>query len=87
MARSASQPSKIGPPTYADVNAVGRAWVQAAAERVVWGSNWPHPNEVDKPDDAMLLDLLAEWAPREETRHRILVENPAALYGFAKTAG
>jgi predicted TIM-barrel fold metal-dependent hydrolase len=77
--------SKIGPPTYADVNAVGRAWVQAAAERVVWGSNWPHPNEVDKPDDAVLLDLLAEWAPREDTRHRILVENPAALYGFAKS--
>ena len=74
--------SKVGPPTYADVNKVGQAHVQAAPERMVWGSNWPHPNEVDKPNDAMLFDLLAEWAPLEATRHRILVDNPKALYGF-----
>lgn len=77
--------SKVGPPTYADVNKVGRAYVQAAPERMVWGSNWPHPNEPDKPNDAMLFDLLADWAPSEATRHRILVENPEALYGFAKS--
>ena len=71
-----------GPPTYADVNKVGQAYVQAAPERMVWGSNWPHPNETKKPDDAMLLDLLTQWAPHEATRHRILVENPAILYGF-----
>ena len=65
--------TKIGPPTYADVNKVGQAYVQAAPERMVWGSNWPHPNEPTKPDDALLLDLLTEWAPREATRHRILV--------------
>jgi len=74
--------SKVGPPTYDDVNKVGRALVQAAPERVVWGSNWPHPNETNKPDDAMLFDLLAAWAPNEATRHRILVENPEKLYGF-----
>jgi predicted TIM-barrel fold metal-dependent hydrolase len=77
--------SKIGPPTYADVNKVGQAYVQAAPERMVWGSNWPHPAEENKPDDAVLFDLLAQWAPREATRHRILVENPEKLYGFAKT--
>jgi predicted TIM-barrel fold metal-dependent hydrolase len=77
--------SKLGPPTYADVNKVGQAYVQAAPERMVWGSNWPHPNEPDKPNDALLLDLLAEWAPSEATRHRILVENPETLYGFTKS--
>ena len=71
---------------YAEVNQVGKAYVQAAAERLVWGSNWPHPNETTKPDDAVLLDLLAEWAPNEATRHRILVENPETLYGFSKSA-
>ena len=78
--------SKVGPPTYADVNKVGRAYVQAAPERLVWGSNWPHPNETTKPDDAMLFDLLEQWAPNESTRKRILVENPETLYKFAKPA-
>jgi D-galactarolactone isomerase len=78
--------SKIGPPTYADVNRVGEAYVTAAPERMLWGSNWPHPNEITKPDDARLFDLLAEWAPSEATRRRILVENPEILYGFAKAA-
>ena len=64
-------------------NKVGQAYVQAAPERMVWGSNWPHPNTSDKPDDAVLLDLLREWAPKEATRHRILIENPEALYRFA----
>jgi D-galactarolactone isomerase len=77
--------SKIGPPTYGDVNKVGEAYVKAASERMLWGSNWPHPNETPKPDDARLLDLLAEWAPSEATRRRILIENPEILYGFAKT--
>jgi D-galactarolactone isomerase len=77
--------TKDGPPTYADVNKVAQAYVQAAPERMVWGSNWPHPNETNKPDDAMLFDLLTQWAPREATRHRILVENPAILYDFAKS--
>jgi predicted TIM-barrel fold metal-dependent hydrolase len=75
--------TKDGPPTYADVNKVGQSYVQAAPERMVWGSNWPHPNEPSTPDDAILFDLLAQWAPNEATRHRILVENPEALYGFA----
>lgn len=76
--------TKDGPPTYADVNKVAQAYVQAAPERLVWGSNWPHPTETNKPDDAMLFDLLTEWAPGPATRHRILVENPAILYDFAK---
>jgi predicted TIM-barrel fold metal-dependent hydrolase len=77
--------SKVGPPTYSDLNEVGQAYVRAAPERMLWGSNWPHPNETNKPDDAMLFDLLATWAPREATRQRILVKNPETLYGFAKS--
>jgi len=77
--------TKDGPPTYADVNMVAQAYVQAAPERMVWGSNWPHPTETKKPDDAMVFDLLSQWAPREATRHRILVENPAILYDFPKS--
>lgn len=76
--------SRDGPPGYADVNKVGRAYVQAAPERMLWGSNWPHPNEPNKPDDAMLFDLTAQWAPDEATRNRILADNPAALYGFPR---
>jgi predicted TIM-barrel fold metal-dependent hydrolase len=78
--------SKDGPPGYADVNRVGQAYVKAAPERLVWGSNWPHPSEPNKPDDAMLFDLMAQWAPDAATRNRILVQNPETLYGFAKSA-
>jgi D-galactarolactone isomerase len=77
--------TKDGPPTYADVSRVAQAYVQAAPERMVWGSNWPHPNETKKPDDAVLFDLLAQWAPNAKTQRRILVENPEILYGFAKS--
>ncbi len=55
---------------------------------MVWGSDWPHPGLPDnnKPNDALLFDLLIEWAPDEATRNRILVQNPEALYGFGKSA-
>jgi predicted TIM-barrel fold metal-dependent hydrolase len=72
----------FGAPPYAEATKVARAFVAAAPERMVWGSDWPHPTEKEKPDDAVLFDLLSEWAPDETTRRRILVDNPAALYGF-----
>jgi predicted TIM-barrel fold metal-dependent hydrolase len=74
--------TEVGPPRYPDATKVARAYVQAAPERCVWGSDWPHPTETTKPDDAILFDLLQEWVRDEPTRHRILVENPASLYGF-----
>lgn len=75
--------TRTGSPRYADIRAVGRAYVEHAPERCVWGSDWPHPTERDtKPDDAVLLDLLQEWAGGEDERHKVLVENPARLYGF-----
>ena len=78
--------SEDGPPGYADAVRVGQAYVNAAPERLVWGSNWPHPTEPVKPDDAQLFDLMARWVPDARTRHRILVENPEALYGFPAPA-
>ncbi|MFL5200132.1 MAG: amidohydrolase family protein, partial [Microvirga sp.] len=52
--------------------------------RLVWGSDWPHPTSPGdgKPDDAVLLDLLADWAPDSKLQAQILVSNPARLYGF-----
>jgi len=75
--------TKLGTPSYADATRVARAFVEAAPERMVWGSDWPHPTETRKPDDAVLFDLLADWAPDAATRRRILVTNPETLYGFA----
>lgn len=72
----------FGAPPYAEAGAIARAFVATAPERLVWGSDWPHPTEAHKPDDAALFDLLAGWARDEATRHRILVDNPAVLYGF-----
>jgi predicted TIM-barrel fold metal-dependent hydrolase len=75
--------TKLGPPGYDDATAVAQSFIRAAPERMVWGSDWPHPTERQlKPDDALLFDLLLRWAPDEPIRHRILVDNPALLYGF-----
>ena len=80
--------SKEGPPNYADAGAVAAAYVKAASERVVWGSVWPHPTvPADrKPDDARLSDLLAKCAGSDGEFKRILVANPAELYGFPSVA-
>ena len=80
--------TKVGPPSYSDTIRVAQAFVNAAPQRMVWGSDWPHPGlPYDrKPDDALLFDLISEWAPNEADRHRILVENPEAVYGFPKTS-
>jgi predicted TIM-barrel fold metal-dependent hydrolase len=77
--------SKAGPP-YPDTSKVAIALAKHAPERMVWGSDWPHPGlPVDrKPDDALLFDLLSEWVPDEADRHKVLVENPATVYGFPK---
>jgi len=79
--------SKQGAPDYADAGAIAAAYVKAAPGRMVWGSDWPHPSEKDqKPDDAHLLDLFAEWAGDAAAFKRILVDNPAELYGFPRVA-
>jgi D-galactarolactone isomerase len=76
--------SKSGPPDYADVGAIARALIEAAPTRVVWASNWPHAAVTGvKPDTHGLLRLLEQWAADPLTRKRILVDNPAELYGFS----
>ncbi len=74
--------SKSGYAHYDDMAAIAQAYVRAAPERMIWGSDWPHPVAPETPDDAVLFDLLADWTPDEATRQRILVDNPAELYGF-----
>jgi D-galactarolactone isomerase len=77
------QLSRSGAPDYADYRAQGRAFVKAAPDRMVWGTNWPHPRVDAKPDEADLLDTLFDWTEGDEkTIRKILVDNPARLYGF-----
>jgi predicted TIM-barrel fold metal-dependent hydrolase len=75
--------TKVGAPTYADRGEVAKAYIKEAPERLVWGTDWPHPTTTNKPDDAVLLDLLAQWCPNEAVLRRILVDNPAELYRFS----
>jgi D-galactarolactone isomerase len=76
--------SKTGAPRYEDVGALAKILVKTAPERMLWASNWPHPTapKDNMPDDVNLLDILLDWAPDEAVRRRILVDNPAELYGF-----
>lgn len=75
-----------GPP-YPEATKIARALVRAAPERMVWGSDWPHPTAPAdrKPNDGLLFDLLLEWTSDDRARDAILVKNPAALYGFGTT--
>jgi predicted TIM-barrel fold metal-dependent hydrolase len=77
--------TKVGPAgRWSDTIPVARGYATAAPERCVWASDWPHVTEPpEKPDDAALFDLLTEWVPDEAARKRVLVDNPAVLYGFA----
>lgn len=71
-----------GTPPYDDVVPYARAVVAAAPDRILWGTDWPHPNVRHMPDDGDLVDLLAEMVPDEPTRTAILVTNPEQLYDF-----
>jgi predicted TIM-barrel fold metal-dependent hydrolase len=86
--------SKLGP-DYADAAPLARALIAANSDRIVWGTDWPHPNSVTPPgkkptdltplfqiDDGRLLNQLPVWAPDTAIRKKILVANPARLYGF-----
>ncbi|KAF1050061.1 amidohydrolase family protein [Xylophilus sp.] len=83
---SGADRNTAGGQDYADVDPFARALLRANPARVVWGSDWPHINYYDAaqvPDDGALLTLLARWLPEPADRQRVLVDNPAALYGFA----
>ena len=72
-----------GAPPYDDVVPFARALIAAAPERVLWGTDWPHPNVRHMPDDGDLVDLLVEFAPDDRIRNLILVDNPTRLYQFS----
>ncbi|APG89109.1 hydrolase (plasmid) [Sinorhizobium americanum CCGM7] len=78
------QDTMVGPPTYEDMGALAKAYLALAPDRVLWASDWPHPSpgKSGKPDDALLMDLCADWAGDDATRQKIFVENAAGLYGF-----
>jgi len=85
-------------PDYKDATPLAQALVAANAERIVWGTDWPHPNggsarsiaEIATPfaiGDGLLLNELPKWVPDAATRKKILVDKPARLYGFDPIAG
>lgn len=67
---------------YADAVSFARDLAMYAPERIVWGTDWPHPNHPAVPNDGELVDLIAEITPNARTRHLMLVDNPAKLFGF-----
>ena len=76
--------SQAGPP-FLDAIPFARALVNAAPGRVLWGTDWPHPNVGRHlPNDARLVDLLPLIAPSEELRGKLLIRNPATLYDFER---
>ncbi len=73
--------SAAGPP-FTDAVPFARACIDAAPDRVVWGTDWPHPNVRIMPNDGDLVDLIPRMAPDTEMQKKLLVDNPARLYGF-----
>jgi predicted TIM-barrel fold metal-dependent hydrolase len=75
--------SRAGPP-FQDVAPFGRALIEAAPDRVVWGTDWPHPNVPVMPDDGELVDLVPLYAPDPAVRQKLLVDNPTRLFRFGR---
>jgi predicted TIM-barrel fold metal-dependent hydrolase len=74
--------SRTGPP-YADAVELGAMLVRHAPDRVLWGTDYPHPNIVgDAPDDGLLTDLLGDLAPTSDLLERLLVTNPTKFFDF-----
>jgi len=69
---------------YEDVAPIARALIEANEDRIVWGTDWPHPVFTgNMPNDGALMDQLIDWVPNEAVRKKILVDNAEALYGFS----
>jgi predicted TIM-barrel fold metal-dependent hydrolase len=76
--------SKAGPP-WDDVVPIARAYIEAAPDRCVWASDWPHPvSPMQPPNDADLLELMYRYAPDQATLEKIMVQNPARLFEFPR---
>jgi predicted TIM-barrel fold metal-dependent hydrolase len=73
--------SRSGPPFH-DAVAYARTLIETAPDRVLWGTDWPHPNVPYMPNDGDLIDLVPLYAPDEQHRRLLLVDNPARLFRF-----
>jgi 2-pyrone-4,6-dicarboxylate lactonase len=73
---------RISMPPYAAAVPIARALVEATPTRVLWGTDFPHPNATHEADEADLVDLVPQFAPDPLAQKRLLVDNPARLYGF-----
>ena len=70
-------------PSYDDVKPLAQALIEAAPERIMWGTDWPHPNKyVVNPNDGDLVDAFGDWVSDETMRKKIMVDTPAAFYRF-----
>jgi len=74
---------RISMPPYDQAVPIAHALVEAAPERVLWGTDFPHPNATHEADEADLVDLVPQYAQDALAQKRLLVDNPARLYGFA----
>ena len=79
---AAYQLSRVGAPCYSDYRAMAIKLVEAAPDRMLWGTNWPHPKVKVMPNDTDLLETLLDWSKNDAVRKQILVDNPTKLYGF-----
>lgn len=90
---SAAHSASSRAPNYPDVAPLAQALIEANPDRIVWGTNWPHPDSAGRRpaqelspnlpiDDGAIFNELVRWAPDSAIRHKILVDNPARLYGF-----
>ncbi|MBV9537302.1 MAG: amidohydrolase family protein [Acidisphaera sp.] len=78
-----SGPERVDPnPPFTGAVPFAHALAEAAPERVLWGTDWPHPNVRHMPNDGDLVDLLPQMLPTKELQRKVLVENPGRLYGF-----
>ena len=70
---------------FDDIVPFAQALIEAAPDRIIWGTDWPHPNIVGQmPNDGELVNMLEAYAPEKITREKIIVDNPSELYGFDK---
>jgi predicted TIM-barrel fold metal-dependent hydrolase len=68
---------------YDDVIPFAKALIEANEDRIIWGSDWPHPAmKGNMPNDGAMLDQLYDWAPDDAVRNKILTTNAETLYGF-----
>lgn len=74
---------RIDFPPYDKAVPIAHALIEAAPNRVLWGTDFPHPNATHEADEADLVDLVPQYAPDPQRQQALLVDNPARLYGFA----